>query len=75
VTRSDGSVLVYETNRVKGDPFEGFEVTDTELDAKFLRYTEGRLDETTAREAIGFLRQLDRQPSVTPLGELVSRTG
>jgi 2-methylcitrate dehydratase PrpD len=72
VERDEGPPLTYATNRVKGDPFEGSEVTDSELDEKFRRYVGGRLDPARASACVELLANLDAVDDLGSLRDLLS---
>jgi 2-methylcitrate dehydratase PrpD len=71
VERADGPPLTYETNRVKGDPFEGYEVTDAELADKFLRYVGGRLDSGRASACLELFANLEAVDDLSSLRNLL----
>jgi 2-methylcitrate dehydratase PrpD len=72
VERTDSDTLVYETNRVKGDPFDGWEVTDEELDEKFLRYVDARLPRHQAEACVKLFASLGDVGDLTSLRRLLS---
>lgn len=71
VERVGAPPLTYVTNRVKGDPFEGWEVTDPELDHKFQRYVDGRLSPKQAEAALAMFRDLGAVDDVRLLADLL----
>jgi 2-methylcitrate dehydratase PrpD len=62
-----GEVRTHSANRAKGDPFEGWELTDKELDEKFRTYVAARLDRAGADRMIGLVRSLDQLETMAEL--------
>jgi len=71
VVVKDGATHVYETSRVKGDPFEGWEVTDAELDEKFRTYVAGRIASSTAEDCVHLLSELPAVEDIRKLRDLL----
>jgi 2-methylcitrate dehydratase PrpD len=67
VVLKTGETHTYATNRVKGDPIEGWEVTDEELEEKFREYVDSSLDSSQATAVLAFMSQLE---DADDLGEL-----
>ena len=71
VVLKTGETHTYATSRVKGDPFEGWEVTDEELEAKYREYVAGSQDASQAAAVIEYMGRFDEESDVSGLAELL----
>ncbi|MPZ68455.1 MAG: hypothetical protein GEU71_02890 [Actinobacteria bacterium] len=69
VTLRTGKTLTYIANHAKGDPVDGLEVTDDELDKKFRDYVEGVLDNDQVLTIIELVHGFERCDSMKALRE------
>ena len=68
-----GETLTYATSRVKGDPFEGWEVTDEELAEKYFEYVDGLQTPVEAAAVIDFVSRLHEAEDLRDLEKLLRR--